>query len=118
MSDDAHAVLSAIQGAVDSRDPERLAALFDEQAVLIGTAADARDRDAVVAYLANVAEQGGKLRWDYDDVVEFHRDGDALGFAGFGEVVLGDFRAPFRATILAVNGRIRSFHGSIPTGAA
>ncbi len=117
MSDDARAILRAVQAAVDAGDAERLGELFDEQAVLIGTAADARDRAAVLAYLADVAKQGGRLRWDYDDVITFHRDGAALGFAGFGEVVLGEQRAPFRVTILAFDGRIRSFHGSIPASA-
>jgi SnoaL-like domain len=114
-ADEAWQVLRTLQAAIDARDRDALVALFHEDAVLIGTAADARDRDAVVAYLTAVAT-GDPFRWDYSDVVPFHDD----GFAAFGEIVAerpgGEFRAPFRVTIVAVDGRIRSFHGSIPYG--
>jgi hypothetical protein len=113
--DDAWAVLRALQTAIDARDRNALVSLFHEDAVLIGTSDDARDRDAVIAYLTAVTE-GDPFRWEYTDVVPFHDD----GFAAFGELVAvgpdGEFRAPFRLTLVAVDGRIRSFHGSIPYG--
>jgi hypothetical protein len=52
---DARAVLAMLQAAVDERDPEGLVALFDDPAVLIGTAGDGRDREALRAYLTAVA---------------------------------------------------------------
>jgi ketosteroid isomerase-like protein len=113
--DDAWEILRALQEAVDAGDRDALVALFHEDAVLIGTSADARNREAVVAYLTAVAE-GDPFRWEYDSVVPFHDD----GFAAFGELVAdgpnGELRAPFRMTLVAVDGRIRSFHGSFPSG--
>jgi hypothetical protein len=74
----------------------------------------ARDRDAVVAYLTAVVE-GDSFHREYGCVVPFHD-----GFAASGELVAdgpdGEFRAPFRLTLAAVDGRIRSVHGSIPYG--
>jgi ketosteroid isomerase-like protein len=116
-ADDARELLRRLQAAIDARDRDALTALFHEDAVLIGTSADARDRDAVVAYLTAVTE-GDPFRWEYTDVVPFHDD----GFAAFGEVVVetsdGEMRAPFRLTIVVVDGLLRSFHGSIPYGSA
>jgi ketosteroid isomerase-like protein len=109
--DEARGVVRELQAAIDARDRDALVALFHEDAVLIGTSAYAPDREAVVAYLTGVAE-GEPFRWDLADVVPFHDD----GFAAFGEIVAGEFRAPFRLTIVAVDGKIRSFHGSIPYG--
>ena len=111
--DEAWGLLRALQAGIDARDRDALLALFHEDAVLIGTSADARDRDAVVAYLTAVAE-GEPFRWEYTDVVQFHED----GFAAFGEIVVDGLRAPFRLTLVAVDGRIRAFHGSIPYRAA
>ena len=109
MHDDPWAILRTLQSAIDARDRDALVALFHEDAVLIGTSADARDRDAVIAYLTAVAE-GEPFHWEFSDVVPFHDE----GFAAFGEIVAGEFRAPFRLTVVVVDGRIRSFHGSIP----
>lgn len=113
--DEAWGILRALQAAIDAGDRDALVALFHEDAVLIGTSADARDREAVVAYLTAVAD-GDPFRWEYTEVVPFHDD----GFAAFGEIVAGrpegELRAPFRLTLVAVDGRIRSFHGSIPNG--
>jgi hypothetical protein len=110
-TDEAWAILRALQAGIDAGDREALLALFHEDAVLIGTTAHASNREAVVAYLTAVAE-GEPFRWEYTDVVPFHDD----GFAGFGEIVAGEFRATFRVTIVAVDGKIRCFHGSIPYG--
>jgi ketosteroid isomerase-like protein len=109
--EDAWSILRAMQSALESRDRDALAALFHDDAVLIGTSADARDRDAVLAYLTAVAE-GEPFRWEYTNVVPFHDD----GFAAFGEIVAGDQRLPFRMTLVFVDGKIRNFHGSIPYG--
>jgi hypothetical protein len=110
-TDEAWAVLRALQAAIDERDRGALLALFHEDAVLIGTSAHAPDREAVVAYLTAVTE-GEPFRWELVDVVPFHED----GFAAFGEIVAGELRAPFRLTLVTVDGRIRNFHGSIPYG--
>ena len=114
-ADEAWAILNALQAAIDARDLDALTSLFHEEAVLIGTSADARDRAGVVAYLTAVTE-GEPFRWEYSDVVPFHES----GFAAFGEIVLTadgrERRLPFRLTLTAVDGRIRSFHGSIPFG--
>ena len=107
--DEARRILDALQSAIDARDLDAVAALFHEDAVLIGTSGNARDRAAVLAYLTAVVE-GPPVRWEYSDIVPFHDD----GFAAFGEVVSGEFRAPFRLTLVARDGRISSFHGSIP----
>jgi hypothetical protein len=107
--DDAWELVRALQAGIDAGDRDALAALFHEDAVLIGTSAYATDREAVLAYLTAVAE-GEPFRWELGDVVQFHED----GFAAFGEIVQGEFRRPFRLTLVAVDGRIRNFHGSIP----
>jgi hypothetical protein len=104
-------LLHAIQAGIDARDRDALAALFHEDAVLIGTTAHAAGRDEVLAYLTAVVE-GEPFRWEYRDVVPFHEH----GFAAFGELVAGELRAPFRLTLVVVDGRIHSFHGSIPYG--
>jgi ketosteroid isomerase-like protein len=122
-SGDARALLEAIQRAVDARDADALVALFDEPAVLIGAAGDGRDRAGLLRYLTAVATQPGSLRWEWHEIVPFHRSEGTLGFAAFGEVVVSDGsreqRAPIRATLFAVETgegwKIRQFHGSIPS---
>lgn len=110
-------ILDELQAAVDSRDVDRLVALFDEPALLIGTAGDGRDREGLVRYLTGVAT-GEPFRWEWKEIVPFHREETSLGFAAFGEVVAGEWREPIRATVLAAETpagwRIRAFHGSIP----
>jgi uncharacterized protein (TIGR02246 family) len=121
---DAHSILRAIQAAVDARDAGALISLFDDAAVLIGTAGDGRDPEAVRRYLTAVATQPESVRWEWRDVAPFHVGPGTLGFAAFGDVVLSDGtaerRAPIRATVFAVESsrgwRIRQFHGSIPSG--
>jgi uncharacterized protein (TIGR02246 family) len=120
---DAHTVLRALQAAVDARDPEALVSLFDDPAVLIGTAGDGRSPEALRRYLTAVATHPGSLRWEWLEVVPFHEDAGSLGFAAFGDVVLSEGnserRAPIRVTIFAVESpdgwRLRQFHGSIPS---
>lgn len=117
-------ILGAMQAAVDGGDGAALEALFDDGAVLIGTGGDAHGADAIARYLTAVAELSGLLRWDWRDVVPFHRGPGELGFAAFGELVLTDGdggserREPIRATLFAVETggtwRLRQFHGSIP----
>ena len=122
MSADARSILDALQAAIDARDLDALVSLFDESEVLIGTAADARDPEAIRAYLTAVATQPGSLRWEWRDVVVFHEEPGSIGFAGFGEVVLADEnneqRFPIRGTFFAVETpdgwKFRQFHGSIP----
>src|SRR3954465_432843 len=83
----------SLQQAVDNRDPDRLIALFDEPAMLIGTGGDGRRRDGLVAYLTAGATQSASLRWEWADVVPFYDASDALGFGAlgfgaFGEIVM------------------------------
>jgi hypothetical protein len=119
---DAHSILSGLQAAVDAHDTEALAELFDDGAVLIGTAADGRDAEGLRRYVTAVATQPGSLRWEWDEVIPFHHSGETIGFAAFGAVVLAEGddvqRAPIRVTIFAVQTpsgwRMRQFHGSIP----
>lgn len=107
--DEARELIRALQSALDARDLDALTALFHEDAVLIGTSAHSLDRAAVVAYLAAVVD-GDPFRWELNEFVPHD-----TGFAAFGEIVAGEFRAPFRLTIVADAGRIRSFHGSFPS---
>jgi len=120
---DARSILQALQTAVDARDEDGLVALFDTSAVLVGTGADARTVEAIRDYLHAIATQPESFRWDWQEVVPFHAESGSLGFAAFGEIVVtdasGERRAPFRATLLAVQSdkgwRLRQFHGSIPS---
>jgi hypothetical protein len=114
----AESILRELQAAVDARDADALAGLFDEGAVLIGTSGDARDADSVHRYATAVVSQPEALRWEWRDVVAFHETPDEVGFAAFGDVVLGELREAIRVTIVAVRRegrwRVRNFHGSIP----
>ena len=119
MSDAAVAILRRLQAAIDAGDAEQLVGLFDDSAVLVGTDGDARDAEALHAYLAAVAE-GEPFRWHWQQVVPFHERASELGFAAFGEAEQDGRRAPFRLTVFAVEThegwRLRQFHGSIPSG--
>jgi hypothetical protein len=117
---EARRILANLQAAVDARSVDELQALFDEPAVLIGTAGDGRDAEGLARYLDAVV-QGGPFRWEWDDIVPFHNTDHEIGFAAFGEVVVGEEHLPIRVTVFAVRQadgwRMRQFHGSIPTGA-
>jgi uncharacterized protein (TIGR02246 family) len=120
--EEARAVLLTLQELIDARDLDGLLELFAEGSVLIGTSADGRDRAGVRSYLEAVVAQAGELRWEWTEVVPFHRTEDAVGFAAFGDVVLAEdgseWRKPIRMTGLAAREdgrwRLRQFHGSIP----
>lgn len=120
---DSRAILETLQAAVDARDRDALLELFDDPAVLIGASGDGRDRQRLVDYLTEVATQE-PFRWEWDEVIPFHSEPGALGFAAFGDLVVsaptGEMRAPIRVTIFAVETadgwRLRQFHGSIPHG--
>ena len=117
MTDDARAILDEIQARLDSRDPELLNAFFQDDSVLIGSAGDGRNPERRRGYLDAVAT-GEPFRWEWQEIAPFHESGDLLGFAAFGELVMGDERYPMRATVLAARTpdgwRLRHFHGSIP----
>jgi uncharacterized protein (TIGR02246 family) len=124
--DEARSILASLQAAVDARDVDALSGLFDDPAVLIGASGDGRDADGLRSYLTAVATQPGALRWEWREIVPFHDDDGALGFAAFGDVVLAkggeEERASIRLTVFAVRTpggwRMRQFHGSIPTPAS
>ena len=115
-------ILGELQAKLTARDLAGLLEFFEDPAVLIGTAGDGRTGEARREYLTAVTMQPAALRWDWDETLLFYESKDALGFAAFGNVVLTDataeFRAPIRATLLAVRvdggWRLRQFHGSIP----
>jgi hypothetical protein len=118
----AEEILGELQAKVTARDLAGLLEFFEDPAVLIGTAGDGRTSDARREYLTAVTTQPAVLRWDWHETLLFYESEDALGFAAFGNLVLtdgtGEFRAPIRATLLAVHvagsWRLRQFHGSIP----
>jgi SnoaL-like protein len=120
--EEARDVLRTLQELVDARDLDGLLELFDENSVLIGSSGDGRDRPGVRRYLEGVAGQPGELRWEWAEVIPFHRAKDIVGFAAFGDVVVvengSEWRQPIRMTGLAVRvgerWRLRQFHGSIP----
>ena len=119
----AREVVALLQAAVDSRDVDRLTALFDDDAVLIGTAAYNHGPEAVRAYLAAVVGQPGSLRWDLAEVHVVLQTSDLLGFTAVGQVVFTedgvDDAAPFRLAVTArrtpAGWRLLSFHGSLPS---
>jgi hypothetical protein len=121
-ADDARAVLGTLQELIDARDLDGLLEFFAEGSVLIGTSGDGRDRAGVRRYLEAVVGQPGELRWEWTEVITFHRTEDAVGFAAFGDVVVAEegseLREPIRMTGLAVREggrwRLAQFHGSIP----
>ncbi|MGH8892283.1 MAG: nuclear transport factor 2 family protein [Actinomycetes bacterium] len=120
----ASSILARIQSAVDAKDADALIDLFDDTAVLVGTAGHGRRPEEVREYLTAVVAQPGSLSWEWRDVVVFHEGPGAIGFAGFGDIVVadqdGEQRAPIRLTAFAVQSpagwRLRQFHGSIPAG--
>ena len=121
-AEEAGEVLRLLQALIDARDLDGLLDLFGDGAVLIGTAGDGRDRAGVRRYLEAVVGQPGELRWEWEEVVPFHRAEGVVGFAAFGDVVLvegdSEWRQPIRMTGLAVRDgerwKLRQFHGSIP----
>jgi hypothetical protein len=119
---DAQRILGDMQAKVSARDLPALRELFEDPAVLIGTAGDGRTPEAREAYLEAIVTHAAALRWDWRDTVLFYESEDALGFAAFGDVLLvegvREVRAPIRGTFFAVRAdgdwRLRQFHGSIP----
>ncbi len=118
----ARAVFAELQSAVADHDLDRLTRLFHEDGVLIGTSAYSGP-EAVAAYLRAVAEQPAALSWELPEVDVFLADGDLLGFAALGEIVVradgAEDRSAFRLTLVVRETpdgwRILSFHGSIPS---
>jgi hypothetical protein len=123
-AEEARAVLRTLQELINARDLDGLLELFAEGSVLIGTSGDGRDPSGVGRYLEAVVAQPGELRWEWAEVVPFHRAAGTVGFAAFGDLVLAEngseWRKPIRMTGLAVREgerwRLRQFHGSIPFG--
>jgi hypothetical protein len=113
------ALLDRLQTLVDAGDLDGLLDLFAEDAVLIGTAGDGRDREGVRRYLTAVVALAGRLRWEWAAVIPFQATEDALGWAAFGDIVIDELQQPIRMTGFATRDpagwRVRQFHGSIPT---
>jgi ketosteroid isomerase-like protein len=127
---DAHplalSILTELQAAVDSRDVDRLSDLFGPDAVLVGTASDARDSRAIRAYLSALAAAPTSIGWEWDDVVVSYESPEVLAFSGYGSVASiseqTEIRAPIRLTVLAARSsrgwHLLQFHGSIPSDLA
>jgi uncharacterized protein (TIGR02246 family) len=119
----AYSILVRLQSALDEADHETLNELFDDDAVLVGSSAHSHGREEIDAYLGAVLTQPS-FRWEWRDVIVFHRDPGALGFTGFGEVVVSadhqEQRAPYRLTLFAVERPggwvVQHFHGSTTSG--
>lgn len=117
----ARTVVDRLQAAVDTHDPDAMAACFAPDAVLVGTTRYNAGDLAVRRYLGLVAT-GELLRWHLETYDVFVSTPDLLGFAAEGEVEWRDAdgagRDPFRLTVVAsLDGgdwRIRHFHGSLP----
>jgi len=118
-------ILERLQNAFVSKDPVEVAALFDDQLVIFGTAAENLDRTQSSDYVARVLSQDGTVRWGWDQVVPVLNEPDVVVFAVVGTVGFQDAqgqpdgeRDAFRLTCVAVardgNWRLRHFHGSIP----
>ena len=122
----ARSILAELQRRTDARRLDDLVAFFTDDALLIATTVHSRGPAAIRGYLASLLAVPGRILWDYDDVVVYHRGPGELGIAGFGAVVLTDgdevTRVPFRLTVLAVETddgwQLRMFHGSVPEAAA
>jgi uncharacterized protein (TIGR02246 family) len=119
----ARSVFAELQAAITDHDHDRVTRLFHGDAVLIGASAYNSGPEAVSAYLRLVVDQPASLSWELAEVDVFLADGDLLGFAAQGEIVVredaSEDRAAFRLTLVVRRGpdgwRILSFHGSIPS---
>jgi uncharacterized protein (TIGR02246 family) len=119
----ARSAFAELQAAVTDHDHDAVTRLFHEDAVLIGTSAYSSGPEAVTAYLRAVVEQPASLSWELAEVDVFLEEGDVLGFAALGEIVVQqdgtEDRSAFRLTLVvrrtADGWRILSFHGSIPS---
>jgi hypothetical protein len=121
----ARGILGALQDAFIDHDLAAVTRLFDDEAVLFGSAAANLDRKQSDAYVARVLEQEGTLRWGWDQVVPVLSEPAVLAFAVVGTVGFDDAqgqsigeRDAFRLTCVAVlkegQWRLRHFHGSVP----
>lgn len=120
----ARSVFAELQNAVADHDGDRLNSLFHDDAVLIGASAYNSGHEAVAAYLRRVADQPASLTWELKEVAVFLAEGDLLGFAALGEVVIveedgSEDRSAFRLTLVSrrmpEGWRVLNFHGSIPS---
>jgi uncharacterized protein (TIGR02246 family) len=121
----ARGILERLQNAFVSKDAAQVAELFDDQLVVIGTAAENLDRAQSDEYVAQVFSQPGTVRWGWDQVVPVLSEPDVVVFVVIGTVGFDDAqgqpageRDAFRLTCVAVardgTWRLRHFHGSIP----
>jgi uncharacterized protein (TIGR02246 family) len=121
----ARGILNELQEAVAAKDLDRLARLFTEDVVLLGTAAANLDRYETMAYLARIVAQDGIIKWGWDRVAILVSAPALLCFAVLGTVGIEDAtgkprgdRDVFRLTCVAVehdgHWRLRHFHGSVP----
>jgi uncharacterized protein (TIGR02246 family) len=123
--DTARTILATLQAAVDSRDLDRMTALFTPDGVLVGTRRYNLGPTRLREYLREeVVAREESLFWDLPQLDVFLRSDDAIGFCGDGEIAVistggSEERFPFRLTIVASGAgtrwRIHHFHGSLPS---
>lgn len=117
---------NAFQAAVDTWQPENVAARFSPDVVYVGTAGYLRGQAELLEYVRGVFAQNQAMHWELEHVdVLLHRPHEAITFAALGWISgrAGGVvqRLPFRVTVLASyddgDWLIDHFHGSVPIDA-
>jgi ketosteroid isomerase-like protein len=119
------AFLAELQHAVAAKDRAATLDLLTGDVVLFGTAAANLDRATTDAYLQQIFELDGVVRWDWETIHVVDERAGAITFVALGSVDVvepGQLPAeqpqPIRLTALIVDDgdrwRLRHFHGSTP----
>jgi hypothetical protein len=112
----AHAVLDALQSAIDARDLDALTGLFDEPSVLVGTSGNTVTPQERRSYLNDVISGPAAMRWEWHEVIPVHETETLIALTAFGDIVVtspeGEDRSPIR---IGGTWRLKQFHGSIPS---
>src|ERR1700709_1104700 len=121
----AQGILAELQDGFVAHDLAAVTALFDDEVVVFGTAAENVDAEQSRDYVARMLAQDGTVRWSWDRVIPVLFEATVLSFAVIGTVGFEDeqgralgARQPFRLTCVALvrdgKWRLRHFHGSVP----
>jgi ketosteroid isomerase-like protein len=119
-------ILGELSEAVKARDVDRTVAMFEDDAVLAGTAVTSVGAPAIRAYLEVIASHPARLSWTWDlDALVAGRDGSTIWFLAPCEAVFDpdDSAHPQERTPMRMSGVLREgpdgtwrwsqFHGSI-----